>query len=279
MSNFIILGKNGNLSRSFQRRFPSATLLGQEIYSEWMENEASLHAFFSKFRQDLDESQIYMLNCVGIVDSKTDFEKLLDINFRFPLLLSENSGHLNYRLVTFGTVMESLPNYCRRNNYLRSKYAFYKEYQTNYFWMNQNTHFQLHTLFGGDRIQTSLFLGQIYQSIIQNREFLMGSGEQLREYHFIDDVTRIVEIFLTKERRGVQTISHGLPHKLGELAKEILRYFDLLPLLKVNAIPTDEYDNVEKYWSASEEYTEQEIEEITKKIIVWMESLRRENAN
>ena len=270
MNKIVVLGKNGNLSKSFQRRFPNSVVLNREIYMKWLKNEGLLETFFSKIRKDVSHDRVYVLNCTGIVDSRTDLTELMDVNLRLPLLLSQKSTQLDYCLVTFGTVMESLPKYCQSNNYLKSKYAFYKEYQANRVWLNQNFHFQLHTLFGGDHIQPALFLGQIYQSIIHKKDFYMGNGEQLREYHFLEDVTQMVERTLARKEKGVVTISHGKPHKLGELAKEIFQSFNLLPLLKVNAISTSKFDNVDKYWQPSEGYVGKGLEEITNSIITWM---------
>ena len=92
-----------------------------------------------------------------------------------------------------------------------------------------------------------MFLGGIFEALITNNEFRMSEGNQLREYHHVEDLVNAVITLETAGVTGEVTISSEAPITLAELASSIFQYFDSNDLLKVGAWETssNEVRNVE----------------------------------
>jgi hypothetical protein len=254
MKKVIILGQYGNLAKSLQRIYPLAKLVGRDEYLSWMTNPKLLEEVIVREKQDSQKIEIDILNCVGVINPSTHSEIIEKVNCALPVFLSNQSINLEYRLITFGTVMENRPQYAATNRYLQSKLKFSEVFNSTDEWKRQNIHFQLHTLYGGDHIQDALFLGQVYNSLRARKPFFMGSGKQLREYHHIDDISSIVARYLLNRNAGVKVISHGYPLELGVLAREIFLSFGVPELLNLNSIATSEFDNLNEFMPRSDEY-------------------------
>jgi nucleoside-diphosphate-sugar epimerase len=137
---------------------------------------------------------------------------------------------LPIQVVTFGSVHELTDI---SNPYMDSKknlFSFYKENPGAFQWI----HFQLHTLYSESEPHTHMLLGQILASLRSKKKLEMSSGLQIRQYHHVEDVIRIVKKELEssssydlKQVNGPETLS------IAQLAKAIYGEFDALDLLEL----------------------------------------------
>jgi len=275
MKNTVIVGQSGNLARSLAKYFPNAFRIGRDQYLAWLQNPQRLKTYFNSLGISPDNTNVF--NCVGVINPDGAKEDIESLNYDLPVLLSEESVNLKFRLFTFGTVMETLPNYATSNNYLDSKLRFYNKFINSESWMNSNTHIQMHTLYGGKRIHPHMFLGQIRQAISHNEVFKMSGGEQIREYHHIDDDAQAIKLLSMLNISGVKNISHSQPKKLKDVAISIFNHFDRAPLLKLSESQTDLNDNLGVIFEKSEELSHIHFRDSIENIILWLEEGGRDN--
>ena len=97
-------------------------------------------------------------------------------------------------------------------------------------------HLQLHTIYGGGSPTPFMFTGLIFNALKKNKHFAMTSGQQLREYHHIDD--EIAAIFAISQTldKGCFDITEGHSIKLCDLATGIFKHFNRLDLLGIGEI-------------------------------------------
>ena len=100
-----------------------------------------------------------------------------------------------------------------------------------------------------------MFLGQIEKAIRLRQKLLMTAGTQLREYHHVDDVARVLTSLFadvnTPEMSRSMTLSHSNPVRLADLAMEIFGEFEMLDLLDIGAIQSPARDNYKHRFSPS----------------------------
>ena len=275
MKRVLILGQNGNLAQALLRQYPKATTVGKDEFLAWMRNPSRMKEYFSELEVFTEEVDLF--NCAGITNANVGIDDITLANFRLPVFLSEQSTILDYRLITFGTVMEQIPKYAMSNPYLESKLRFFNEYQSNTQWTNSNLHIQMHTLYGGKRIHPHMFLGQIYSALIHKKSFKMSGGLQIREYHHVDDVAKAIRLLGESQENGVNNISHGLPEKLKDIAESIFNHFNAFNLLNLSSGFMDENDNRELIFKKSKEMPEMSFRPTIVNIIQWLEELGVKN--
>lgn len=275
MKKVIILGQKGNLAVSLLRQFPNAKTIGKNEFLEWLQNPRKLKELFSEL--EVIPGHIDIFNCAGITSAKTDITQISLANYELPVFLSEQSTVFNYRLITFGTVMEQLPKYAMSNSYLESKLRFYKQFLLNESWTRSNLHIQMHTLYGGSHIHPHMFLGQIYSSLVNQVSFKMTGGEQIREYHHVDDVAKAIKRIGEVQPSGLKNISSGEPMKLKDIATAIFSHFDETRLLYLSSDVMNENDNRDLIFQKPVELQEMDFRPTTQSIIRWLEELGVKN--
>jgi hypothetical protein len=241
MKQIFILGEMGNLSKSLSKKFPEAIVIPKLEYINWLGSPNKINEFFFNLKINDDIAEVY--NCAGVTDPSEDPSVINLVNYLLPVFLSERSHTLNYRLITFGTVMELLPKYSASNPYLESKLKFYTRYISDLDWQNRNLHFQLHTLYGGYRVHKHMFLGQIFEALNSKKTFHMSGGDQIREYHHIDDDVEAILQLSKTAGGGLIDISHGQPEKLKDIATSLFEHFNSRDSLKIATKSADKNDN------------------------------------
>ena len=113
--------------------------------------------------------------------------------------------------------MERVPVIVSTNSYVRLKYEL-SEYITNNYDKERYIHLRLHTLYGGKTLNTNLFLGKLVKSLELGQVFEMSSGRQLRQYHHVDDILKILIGQMEKDRSGVLEIGGLQAMTLREIA-------------------------------------------------------------
>jgi nucleoside-diphosphate-sugar epimerase len=159
------------------------------------------------------------------------------------------------RFLTLGTVQERFPELCARNSYLASKLELGR-------WMRaraettagagRHLHVRLHTLYGGP-LKEHMFLGQMVAALRAGVDFRMSSGDQLREYHHVEDIAAALEAVLRQRWTFGPTleISSGTPLQLAELARAVFRAFGAEARLQIAALPRDAAENTATAFAAS----------------------------
>lgn len=211
----------------------------------WIENPRLFREMKASGLKDSGRSLVF--NCAGVLDSRSDGNLLNKVNVELPMMLQEVCSETGLSLVTFGTIMENYPKYCESNPYLYSKLLWARQIRKS----ENNLHLQLHTLYGG-KIQSHMFLGQIYESLKNNEAFAMSDGKQLREYHHIDEAAEIISLFISQGSYGTKPISNGKPLRLGELASKLYQYFGKSELLELASFKSHELENINDIYESEE---------------------------
>lgn len=174
------------------------------------------------------------------------------------------------RYITFGSIQEHFPGICAANPYLRSKVALGD-------WMaargaeGRFLHIRLHTLYGGV-VKPHMFLGQILHSLRSGTPFSMSSGDQLREYHHVEDIGEAVARLMDDDwREGVVDLSAGTPLSLASLAKAIYVHFGKAELLRIGSIPRPEGENLHRIFPRSPESWMPFSRDAVAGVIGWLE--------
>lgn len=271
MKQVVILGEKGNLSKSLSEKFPEAIVIPRLEYLNWLGSPGEIDKFFFNLEINDDIADVY--NCAGVTDPTEDLSVINLVNYLLPVFLSERSYKLNYRLITFGTVMELLPKYSASNPYLESKLKFYTRYISDHDWRNRNLHFQMHTLYGGHRIHKHMFVGQIFESINSKKAFHMSGGDQIREYHHIDDDVEAILRLSKTVGSGLINISHGQPEKLKDIATSLFEHFNSRDNLKIATKSADENDNRNIVFQQTGNLPSSLFRPTIENLIKWFESL------
>ena len=194
------------------------------------------------------ESCDYIIAC-GLTDPSAGRDRLFYSNFDFPTKLIEatrSSG--TARWITFGTIHEKFDDCTQNNVYFQSKKMLSD-------WMikaaaqmpGRLTHLRLHTVYGMP-LNPRMFLGQIAQALKLNKPFNMSSGEQLREYHHVNDLALAVSGLL--DRRSpwdtVLELNSGRPIRLADLAKAVFNAYGKAHLLHIGALTRPPAENLDK---------------------------------
>ena len=271
MKQVVILGKNGNLSKSLKGVFPDATVVPKEQYMHWLASPEEMIKFCSTL--DISDKMPDVYNCAGITDPSIDQNEINLVNYELPVFLSKQSNRLDFRLVSFGTVMELLPKYSVSNRYLESKLRFYNRLISDIDWLSRNIHIQLHTLYGGPHIHGHMFLGQIFHAISSKKIFHMSGGEQIREYHHIDDDAQAIKQLTSNTGGKLIDISHGQPERLKDIAIFLFNHFNSRELLNISTRIADENDNRTVTFKKTDDLSDALFRPTMSNLILWLERL------
>ena len=128
----------------------------------------------------------------GIIDPSRARDEHEKVNYLLPRNVVEGATKLGYRVLTFGTVMETLVGEASNNAYYSSKLELGKFVEQFSAAASSVLHVRIHTLFGGGVPAAFTFLGQMLRALAEQVEFKMSPGEQLRGYHHLDDEVRAI---------------------------------------------------------------------------------------
>ena len=207
----------------------------------------------------------------GLTDPKISADRLMESNLQFPQrVVAATRNHPESRFVTFGTIFENFPEACKFNPYMRSKFELGKWMQTQAQNDPRFIHFRLHTLYGG-KVAPHLFIGQMIQAIRSNSEFKMTRGDQIREYHHVDDIAfAVVKILERQQLPPMIELNSGNPLPLHQIARAVFEAFGKSELLKVGAIESPSGENTERAFPTSAQALLPRSREPIQNIIGWL---------
>jgi nucleoside-diphosphate-sugar epimerase len=216
-------------------------VVGKDDYLQWSVEDRS--ELVLKYIDSFQTKPSIIINAVGIVNPSTPEAEILGLNYHLPVNLIGAAEKSAIKVVTFGSIMENFPNSSQDNNYLKSKLKL-KEFLTdNALGLSQALHFQVHTFYGGVRLHKHMFLGQIYDAIKDKKTFRMSSGNQVREYHHVQDDARAIKHLIDLDLKGIHALNHGQTYALKDIAEFIFDSFDFTDLLQIGMLTNPTNDN------------------------------------
>ncbi|CAJ93971.1 Nucleoside-diphosphate-sugar epimerase [Cupriavidus necator] len=238
-----VIGAGGRLGQALTAlyREDNVVVVDRQCYRDWWQDgsQAAISRYFEQWSGV--DSTIFI--AAGILDPKISGEDHLRVNFLLPKHLIEGTAQAGMRVVTFGTVMEKL--IANQNPYIHSK-AMLGQYVAER--ADRLAHLRVHTLYGIGQPSPFMFLGQICQALRQQTPFEMSPGNQLREYHHIEDEVRAIATLVEQRSSGVIDLSHGQPVRLKDLATHVFRSFDAESLLRIGALPDPGDENYQTFF-------------------------------
>jgi len=248
----IILGSTGQLGGRILANLgaDNAHVLSRRQTETWCELKSSeLTAEIDSLLKLDDTDKNFLFYAVGETNPAADSHALNRVNFELPRKILEASIGLPVQIVTFGSVHEQTDI---SNPYMDSKkklFSIFAEKSDAIQW----THFQLHTLYSEDEPHRHMLLGQILSSIRSQQKLRMTNGLQIRQYHHVEDIIRIV----------LKTLEFSSPHVLqqingpetlsiGRLAESIYEEFECQDLLELGNLLQDSAEVFEAKFELSE---------------------------
>ena len=244
--NFVV-GAKGRLGRvivntpSFQ-----AIALNRPVYANWWRTGSAdaVSRFFERYSNEEQEARVIYV-CAGILDPSLAMDEHHQINFLLAKHIVEGASKLGWRVLTFGTIMEKVIGLDTSNPYILTKTKL-SEFIREYSIKTRNTpplHIRLHTLYGAGLPSPFMFLGQVLDAIAKQISFEMSSGNQLREYHHINDELKAISTLVAAKINGIIELNHGNPLTLKEIATYLFKEFNCLELLKIGSASTPLKEN------------------------------------
>lgn len=214
----------------------------------------------------------------GLTDPQAPAEDLMLGNVEIPTrVIDATASDPRYRYITIGSVLENFAKLAAHNRYLASKAALsarIQAFKDDLRLKGRIVHLRLHTLYGGPPAPHS-FLGQIYESLLTQRPFLMSAGRQLREYSYVADVASSIMALQARnwQKSMVFDLSTGQPVTLRQLALAVFRAFNCEELLRIGALPTPEGENDAVYFTPSPAWLLGKPRDPVEGIIEWLSAL------
>ena len=239
----LIIGARGRLGLAIAMSCHSDLVMSppRSLYAEWWREDA-----VDKISRYLEKAIIAPGNIFvasGIINPSLCREEHYRLNYLLPRNIIEGGTKIGFKVVTFGTVMESVVSDQTVNPYLSNKINLGRFVESFLEKSNLALHIRLHTLFGGGMPEDFMFLGQIFRSLISKSEFNMTSGAQLREYHHVDDEVLAIAKILESNASGCVELNHAAAFTLKDIAEYVFSAFSLSDLLKVGKLQPPSDDN------------------------------------
>jgi nucleoside-diphosphate-sugar epimerase len=242
-----VLGARGRLGSAIvaSTELGETIALDRSIYSHWTREGAAddVARYFEKTAGS--KIRDYVFVAAGITDPSRSPEEHHSVNYFLARNVIEGAHQCGLRVMTFGSVMEVIAGEGSGNSYFASKVRlgnFVREYSAKY---GNALHVRIHTLFGGGPPENFMFLGQMRNALARGVRFDMSDGLQLREYHHIDDETKMIAKIIQLNARGVIELSHGSSFRLRDLAIYAFKAFNCPDKLNIGAMPRARYEKLD----------------------------------
>ena len=204
----------------------------------------------------------YVVICAGITNPRAPVADVQKANVALPQMILDKVAPWTpeSHFLTLGTVMEQFEAACAGNNYLKSKLDLGKWIESRKDIVGKFVrHVQLHTVYGGElkHLKPYSFLGLMHSALAGGRPFPMSMGDQLREYHHVDDVaSSLIKLLESKSvwEKGqppIYTLSNGKPLKLAALATAVFEKLGKPGQLQIGAVPAAAGENRKTKFKAS----------------------------
>ena len=263
-----IIGSNSELAKNIISFYKNNDIkcLERRIYQNWYDanTKHQIRKYFLKYK---DSKNIIFITS-GVMDNSFPLETHLNVNFLLPFNILLAVNDLNIKVITFGTVMENIIS--KPNNYIYSK-KMLNEKLTQFSF--NHVHIQLNTLYGNFIPKKFMFLGQIFNSLQNNSNFSMSNGNQLREYHNIEDDVIAIDKIIQAEIKGIINLCHGKSLSLKIIAKSIFSHFKKDELLLIGKIPQPKDENYVYKFKKNPIFNDMLFRDTVEDIIICLENI------
>jgi len=241
----LIVGETSRVAQRFMALNPDQDFIvaDRREISRWLAGDGPSE--FNRFVKDSEKTPAHVHIFAAVTDPHAESELVESVNVRLPRLVLDGASEFGYGVTTYGSALEALG--LTTNRYLESKRrlaSMVDEFVRN---GTDAFHIRFHTVYGAGTPQPHMFLGQIFSALVTNSPFNMTSGEQLREYHHVDDVVSAISLLNAHRNGSSATISHGMAVTLRDLANAIFASVDRSDLLHIGTVqsePTDVYESI-----------------------------------
>lgn len=218
----VVLGQHGAIGKELAKSFSgeSLFLLSRETYADWWD-EKNIKHIQGFFEQMVEYQFIQIYVAVGILDQHSEQGLIERINCGLPINIVRAVQGLNCQVTTFGTVHELFP---MNNPYLNSKRNLAESLKIHCD-KEKYRHVRLHTLYDDFTPKEFMFLGQLFNCMRKGSELRMSSGLQIREFHYVKDIIKILQYQELSHLGGELEINHGESISLIDLTNLIASHF------------------------------------------------------
>ena len=261
-----LLGENGRLGKAFSLGHPADVIAINSLKFQNSLTDGTLENLLENINEE-----DFIVYALGKTNPNDPLSQLNFANQLLPTKIYEATTKNRPKIVTFGTVMERLK--VANNPYIASKRR-YSNFVETVDHPERLLNIQLHTLYGSNYTHPHMFLGQIFNALHLNQEFVMSSGTQLREYWHIEDVvSTIIPKFARANLFGNRDLSSGKPVTLRFLATSIFSYFGKETLLEINEADYEKFDNHSEVLPESDSFNPIIFREQIDGVITYLEKL------
>jgi len=237
--NLYVLGARGRIGSALIKHAQSLSIntfaIDRVEYNSWQDPDAALRYFKEAALSETD----LVICASGIINPRTDADEIIHCNVTVPNSACIASVTLGAKAVSLGTVLEQIIPDEKQNIYVSSKSQLRDLSKDK--WL----HFQLHTIYGGSAPAPFMFTGLMLSALKESKKFAMTSGEQLREYHHVDDEACAILELAKIKNSGQFDISSGDSIKLSDLAISVFDHFKNRDLLGIGEIQSPDVEAYE----------------------------------
>ena len=239
--NFVI-GSSGRIGKKLLSNLPiNQTLsISRSIYSQWLDINATDRV--SRYFEKWEGYKVVIYIAAGILDPSESEETHNLVNFILPRNIIKGTMNLRFKVVAFGSVMDQFISGGSKNVYYLSKKRL-SNFINNLPDKSYILFIKLHTIYGGGPPNEHMFLGGLIKSLMSRKLFHMTDGNQLREYHHIDDEICAINKLIDLDINGEIILSHGKPVSLKNLATNIFSEFKRSDLLVLGGLSQNSSEN------------------------------------
>lgn len=233
----LILGASGRLGRALSSQYDAQGVIAppRAVYQEWWRAD-SLPAITHYLELQPHRVDIIFI-AAGIIDPAASAAEHERVNTQLPQQVIRAAMPLGIRVVTFGTVMETVMRSIPSAGYVASKAALGAFVERQAQAGARALHLRIHTLYGGGQPASFMFAGQMLTALQMRTPFRMSPGTQLREYHHIDDERPAIATLVGEHAAGIVELNHGGGVPLAEIARSTFARFGATDLLRIGALP------------------------------------------
>jgi nucleoside-diphosphate-sugar epimerase len=263
--NLLLFGASGQIGEALRQclRLSASSSLHDVHCCPWSEvakiRRNDLASHFKELACSLiaERKELDIVFANGSTNPLSSPNELTFSNVLFPLtIIDATAGFIEIRYMTLGTVFEEFDEYASTNAYIRSKRDLSDALLKRGFLIDAQRvlHLRLHTIYGGP-LKPFMFLGQLIYALEHLNEFCMTSGEQLREYHHVNDIAGAIVCLLQRTwcfDSPILELNSGAPVRLADLARTLFVESGRPDLLRVGALEGAPGDNRNRVFERSE---------------------------
>lgn len=266
VSEVAILGASGRIGQALcnfaEHKGMKSVPIEFDVYRTWSNEKEAKHSLKAA---GLGANGL-LICAAGIIDPQANKQDIEHINYKVALNACRAARDLGARAISLGTVLEKLIPQDAQNPYVASKFKLQNRAE------NEWLHLQLHTVYGGSPPAPFMFTGLMFAALQANRRFSMTPGQQLREYHQVDDEAEAIFVLSSQLEHGCFDVSHGNSIRLCDLAKGVFEHFERSDLLGIGDMQSPSIEAYEQVFYRQSLLGKLNFRDALPGVIEWLEA-------